>query len=431
MKELLEFISFQDANIRFVVFGLILLSTASASVGTFAMLRKRSLIGDAVAHAVLPGICLAFMFTGEKNPLVLLIGSFISGSLSVYCIDLISRNTKIKADTAVAMVLSVFFGLGIVLLTHIQHSDYANQAGLDKFLFGKAASMTQEDVYVFGGVALLVLIILLLFLKEFKLLSFDSKYAKTIGYSTKWLEMLLSSLTVLAVITGIQAVGVVLMAAMLITPAVGAKFWSNNLNKLIIIAVFFAIFSALTGSFISYSETSMPTGPWIVVIISGFAMVSFLVAPQKGLLSIYVKQIQHKRKIAEENLLKRFYQLGEKEQDFYHARSLKELQNQSNYLDLKLSLSLLLKHRFIEKTGKAYQLSKAGYAKGQRITRAHRLWESYLSEHLNIPADHVHDNAETVEHIITPDLEIEIRNSLSNPDLDPHQSQIPKKDGTI
>ena len=108
--------------------------------------------GDAVAHAVLPGICLAFMFTGEKNPLVLLIGSFISGSLSVYCIDLISRNTKIKADTAVAMVLSVFFGLGIVLLTHIQHSDYAKQAGLEKFLFGKAASMTQQYVYVFGGV---------------------------------------------------------------------------------------------------------------------------------------------------------------------------------------------------------------------------------------------------------------------------------------
>ena len=428
MKEFWQFISLTDANVRNVVLGVMLLSATSAVVGCFAFLRKRSLVGDAVAHAVLPGICLAFMITLTKNPLVLLLGASLSGLASIYSIDLITKNSKLKADAAVAIVLSVFFGLGLVLLSHIQHSGNASQSGLDKFLFGKAASLTLDDIYSFASVAIIMLVVVLLFYKEFKILCFDSKYAHTLGLPVSVLEMLLSLLTVLAVVIGIQAVGVVLMAAMLITPAVVGRSFTNNLTSMIFIAAFSAIISSLAGTYVSFIESSMPTGPWIVFFMSMIAFLAFMFAPKKGILSKYIKQLQNKAKIREENLLKIFYNLGEKEGNFTQSRTVNELSMAKNYnfTNIYSLLFSLRRHGYIEKNGNAYTLTKAGYQKGKRVTKAHRLWESYLSEHLLIPADHVHHNADAVEHLISPELEQEIRNSLTNPNLDPHQTKIPK-----
>ena len=251
METLIEFFSFQDASIIAVVVGSILVTSSSAVVGTFTFLKKKALLGDAVAHAVLPGICLAFIVSGTKNPLILIVGAFITGWLSLVLIDFITAKTKLKEDTAIALVLSVFFGVGILMLTKIQHSGNAAQSGLDSFLFGNAAALIGADLLVFATVSAILLLVIGLLFKEMKILAFDPEYAKVIGLPVRSLELVLTSLTVLAVVTGIQAVGVVLMAAMLITPAAAARFWTQDTFKMVVIAGFLGAFSGLAGAFVS------------------------------------------------------------------------------------------------------------------------------------------------------------------------------------
>ena len=304
METLIEFFSFESYNVWIVTLGTVLLGCGSAIVGCFTFLRKRALVGDVVAHSILPGVCLGFMVLHAENsattaignffsehlpfiaensfPLLLMGGAVLAGWLSLVTVDFISRNSKLKPDTAIGLVLSVFFGVGILLLTHIQHTNNAAQAGLDKFLFGKAASMTQQDVFIFSGIATFLIIVVFAFYKEFKLVSFNPDFAKVAGLPVKFLEFLLSTITILAVATGIQAVGVVLMAALLITPAAAARFWTTRLHVMIILATIFGAVSGLFGSFISYTAPAMPTGPWIVMCLSFFAIASAFLAPKKG-----------------------------------------------------------------------------------------------------------------------------------------------------
>ena len=282
MDQLIEFLSFSDASIRSVVLGSVLIAVSSAIVGSFTFLRKKALVGDAVAHSVLPGVCLAFLFSGVKSPLILIVGAFITGWLSLVLIDLIVARSKIKEDTAIGLILSVFFGLGILLLTAIQHSGNAAQSGLDHFLFGNAAALVGKDLWTFSGLAVVLIFSVVLFFKEFTLLAFDQHFARSIGFPVRVLELVLTTLTVLAVVTGIQAIGVVLMAAMLITPAAAAKFWTDKLKVMILLAAGIAGFSGLVGAFISYIAPSMPTGPWIVMVLSLIAIFSFFLRAKKG-----------------------------------------------------------------------------------------------------------------------------------------------------
>src|SRR5690554_5278837 len=158
MEETLRFLSFSEPNVRFVVLGSIILGATAAIVGSFAFLRKRALIGDAISHSILPGVALAFMLSNVKNPLYLIIGALISGWISLLLIDAIARTTKLKSDAAIAIILSVFFGFGIVLLTHIQQSGSASQSGLDHFLFGNAASLMPQDILIFSSIGIFLIL---------------------------------------------------------------------------------------------------------------------------------------------------------------------------------------------------------------------------------------------------------------------------------
>jgi manganese/zinc/iron transport system permease protein len=380
-----------------------------------------------VAHAVLPGVCLAFILSGTKNPFILLIGAFVTGWLSLVAIDFITSRSRIKEDSAIALVLSVFFGIGILLLTSIQHSGNAAQSGLDKFLFGKAASLVGEDLITFSVVAVLLLVAVIVFYKELTLLCFDEAYARTIGFPVRALELLLTTLTVFAVVVGIQAVGVVLMAAMLITPAAAARFWTENLKVMLVLAALIGAFSGIAGAFVSYTAPAMPTGPWIVLIVSMIAIFSFALAPGRGWVARIVRQRRNKTRILEENLLKLLYQLGELRQDYGSSRSLDELLERRS-IPKKQALSGLQKLKrqgYLKREDKRWLLTTEGEKRGRRVVRLHRLWELYLTQYLNLASDHVHEDAETIEHIITPELEQRLIEELNYPDLDPHQTRIP------
>lgn len=430
MNSIFEFLSLSDPNVRYVVLGSILLTASSALVGCFTFLRKRALVGDVIAHSVLPGICVAFILWQEKNPFILMIGAFSSGLLSIYLMEKITQNSRIKEDTALGLILSVFFGIGILLLTYIQHSGNAYQSGLDSFLFGKATSLSRSDVYTFGSLAILICLTIFLFFKEFTFISFDENFAYSLGLPVLLLRGILTSLTVFAVVLGIQAVGVVLMAAMLITPAAAARFWTNKIRVMLLLAAVFGAFSGLTGAYISYLKTNMPTGPWIVLVISTIAVTSFIAAPKKGLAYQYYQSYKNKKKILEENILKTFFHLGEKENVFDKPYSIREIleRRQISVNELQKGLNSLIKEGYIIKESSGYILTKEGKTVGQRITRTHRLWELYLTNYLNIAPDHVHEDAETIEHILTPELEKKLEDLLQKPEQDPHSSNIPYKE---
>jgi len=427
METFKEFFSFSDPSIVSVVVGAILLTASSAVVGTFTFLKKKALVGDAVAHSVLPGICLAFILSGTKNPIWMILGAFLTGWISLVIIDHITTKSKIKEDTAIALILSVFFGIGILMLTNIQHLGNPAQTGLDSFLFGKAAALVGKDLIVFGIVAVILIITVALFFKELKLIAFDSNYAKALGLPVKALDLLLTSLTVLAVVTGIQAVGVVLMAAMLITPAAAARFWTNDVFKMTLIAAILGGISGLSGAYVSYVAPAMPTGPWIVIIISVIAIVSFFIAPKRGIFARSIQQRKLQRLIMDENLLKELYHLGEKDEDPYKGRTVDEIIEERFFPKKKLKIALMRLKRqgFLEKKQGYWSYTEAGKIKGQRVVKLHRLWELYLSKYMKIAPDHVHEDAETVEHIITPELEARLEKMLEYPEFDPHEEKIP------
>lgn len=291
---------FLDPNTQWILFGCMLLGLSSGVIGSFAYLRKQSLMGDALSHAALPGVCIAFMLTGSKSILLFLLGAAIAGIIATFGIGYITRNTRIKQDSALAITLTVFFGFGIVLLTQIQHSGNGNQSGLDKFLFGQAASMIHTDVVIMAIISVLLVGACALLFKEFKLLSFDPGFARGMGYPVTFLEQLIMFLIVVAVVVGIQAVGVVLMAALLITPAVSARYWTERLGVMVTLSGLFGALSGLVGTFISASGNNLPTGPLSVLSATLLFVISVIFAPRRGILSKWLLRHSVRSKVRRE-----------------------------------------------------------------------------------------------------------------------------------
>jgi manganese/zinc/iron transport system permease protein len=289
-----------DYTVRTISMGTAIMGIVCGILGSFAVLRKQSLLGDAVSHASLPGIAIAFIITGSKEPLVLFAGAIISGLIGTLWIMGITSKTHLKSDTALGIVLSVFFGFGMLLLTIIQKQPNANQAGLDKFLFGQAATLMVRDVYLLGIAGSIALILVVIFQKEFKILSFDPQYAKTLGFNITLLDILLTSLIVTAIVLGLQTVGVVLMSAMLLAPAAAARQWTNKLEIMIILAAIFGAVSGVAGTAVSASMAKISTGPVIVLIAFMLVMISFLFAPNRGLLFRVFRQWKNRKDLKNE-----------------------------------------------------------------------------------------------------------------------------------
>ena len=338
MVDLLNDLLF-DYTIRNVALGAAVLGVVGGVLGSFAILRRQGLFGDALAHATLPGVCVAFILSGAKSPAVLLSGAALSAGLGALLILTIVNRTRIKQDTALGIVLSVFFGAGtvlllgaalsaglgalfilavvggtrvkqdaalgivlsvffgagIVLLTLIAGSGDAGQSGLDRFIFGQAATIVRDDVVTMGILAALALLVVALLFKEFKLLSFDPAFAASLGFPVGRLNVLLTLLIVVAVIVGIQAVGVVLMAAMLIIPAAAARQWTDGLGVMVLISGLFGAFSGVSGALISATGANLPTGPLIVLSATALLVLSLFLGRSQGFLWGWIGSRRNRR----------------------------------------------------------------------------------------------------------------------------------------
>jgi manganese/zinc/iron transport system permease protein len=411
-------------NLGIVLLGSALLCAMSAFVGTFAVLRKRGLLGDVIAHSVLPGIALAFLLTVEKNPFYLFVGASITGWISTITVDMITKYSKIKSDAAIALTLSFFFGAGVVLLTYIQHLGLPEQSGLETFLFGQAAAIGKQQVVFFSMVGGIILSVGLLFKRSFMLFSFDEEYAEAIGWPVRLIRWTLSVLTVAAVALGVQAVGVVLMAALLITPAAGARFFTASLNKMLALSVLFGVVSGVFGAIFSAMRSGLSTGPVVVIFLTFFTVLSILFGPNKGLLKKWQIRRRNQLKIHRDHVLKSFYyyqqEHGEGAIDKKHLIQSGGLRS----TELDKGINELRKEGLISGS-KHLRLTDEGQHASKEIIRKHRLWELFLSTHFKLDSDHVHQDAEGIEHLITPEIEARLMEELNQPDKDPHDKEIP------
>jgi manganese/zinc/iron transport system permease protein len=276
-QEFLAFFSFADPNVRWVALGALLIGLTTGCIGVFAYLQKRSLVGDTIAHAMLPGVAIAFLISGSKHSLALSVGAIVSGALAWWIVGYLTTHTKLKADTVLAMVLSVFYGLGVMLLSYIQQKPEAQASGLDRFLFGKIASTTADELLPLCLLLGAVLLLVVISYRQVQLILFDAEYAKAHGLAVRFWEGIIAIFTITVVSIGIQAVGVVLLVALLITPALIARYWTNSFGVMLVLASLVGAFSGVLGAFISYTAPRMPTGPWIVMVLSFLAFLSAII----------------------------------------------------------------------------------------------------------------------------------------------------------
>lgn len=288
--QLLESYTFQTIAMGAMILGLI-----SGVIGSFAVLRQQGLLGDGISHSTLPGIVFVFLLMQVKHNSMLLLGAALSGLLANLLIQGIIKTTRIKFDAALAIVFSVFFGLGMVGLTYVQKMPNSSQAGLDSFIFGQAATMLREDLDFMLVCAGLTLAFSAMLWKEFKLFIFDAQYTETLGFSSKKINIVLSIMLVLGITVGLKTVGSILMCSMLIGPAVAARQWTNKMGRMVILSSIFATISGLVGAAISALVPKMPTGPVIVVVISMLVFASVLFAPQRGLIAILLQRRHNRR----------------------------------------------------------------------------------------------------------------------------------------
>ncbi|ALJ05469.1 zinc transporter [Pseudalgibacter alginicilyticus] len=328
-------------------------------LGSFAVLRKQSLLGDAISHAALPGIAIAFLITGTKETNVLLLGALISGLIGTFWIRGIISKTHLKSDTALGLILSLFFGFGMLLLTFIQKQPNANQAGLDKYLFGQAATLVESDVWMMAIVTGICLFVLLLFWKEFKILLFDADYTKTLGFNTKVIDILITSFIVLAIVLGLQTVGVVLMSAMLLAPAAAARQWTNSLGVMVFLAAVFGAFSGVFGTAISSSQNNLSTGPVIVIIAGIFVLVSFIFSPSRGLLFKQIRFIKNRRDLELHKTLSFMFHIAQTHDNISHPHTIKILNNFQGYT--KSTLQKLVNKNYVILEGNMWSLTEEGF----------------------------------------------------------------------
>ncbi|MDT0294435.1 metal ABC transporter permease [Mesonia ostreae] len=350
---------FTNYTLRTITLGTAILGAICGMLGSFAVLRKQSLLGDAISHASLPGIALAFILTGVKDANLILIGALISGLIGTFWIKGIVRRTRLKSDTALGLILSLFFGFGMLLLTFIQKMPNANQAGLDKYLFGQAATLVEQDVWVMAIVTGVSLIVLLLFWKELKLLVFDADYTKTLGFNTKFLDILITSFIVLAIVMGLQTVGVVLMSAMLLAPAAAARQWTNNLGTMIILASIFGAFSGVFGTAISASQNNLSTGPVIVLVAASFVLISFIFSPNRGLLFRELRFRKNRNELHLKKTLTFMYRIVKNHDDITHPHAIRILNNFQGFT--KKTLTKLEKEELISLKGNKWSMTHKGY----------------------------------------------------------------------
>lgn len=436
----------QDYNTRVVILGTTLLGCAAGMIGSFTLLRKRALMGDALSHAALPGIGLAFILAtawglSNKSLPVLLVGATATGLLGVGLILLLRNLTRLKEDAAMGAVLSVFFGAGVALLGVIQQMPDGHAAGLESFIYGKTASMGARDTTLIAAAALFCIGICLLLFKEFKVLCFDEGFAGSRGLPVIGLDLALMGLVVVVCIVGLQAVGLILIIALLVIPAAAARFWTEKMSRMVLIAGGLGAVGGMVGAGVSGLFSKVPSGAMIVLVCAVLFAVSMLLGSARGVLIRWLRRIQLNRAVERQHLLRAMFEIQES--------ATRTPSGAAREQAIPISFSQLLQMRswtprLLRRTinraarsgvvsrgnGKVY-FSQQGQAEAARLTRQHRLWELYLINYADVAPSHVDREADAIEHVLEPNVITALEATLHEKSIQVPQSPHPLTPSSI
>ncbi len=425
--QIVRFFTLQDASVRFALIGSALLGLSCGLLGSFIVVRKMALMGDALSHAVLPGVAIGFLWNMTKDPLAILIGATIAGLLGTFLVSAISRTTRLKEDAALGLVLATFFAIGICLVTMIQRLPTGNKSGLDKFLFGQAAALSAEDITLMAIVTSIAVVMVVAFYKELLASSFDPGFSRSIGLPTRWIHHGLMLLLTASVVIALQAVGVVLVSAMLITPASAAYLLTDRLHRLVVMAAAFGVGAGMAGAFLSFVGPSLPTGPLMVIGASALFSAAFLFGPRHGVVARWLLRRRGAARTQRENTLKSMFHVMEATQFRTEGVTLHDLaiRRRETIDDAQRLGRDLVRHGLATLSGDALYFTPSGRKRAGEIVRNHRLWELYLTQSANIAADHVHEDAEKIEHILGESVVRDLERRLGYATFDPHGRAIP------
>ena len=432
-------------NQRVIFLGVIVLGCVSGLAGTFLLFRKRSLLSDTVSHATLPGIAIAFLI-GErlngngKQGIPLMIGAFASAWLSMQTVRLIRRNSRIKDDAALAIVLAMFYGIGVVLMSVIQQTPSGHSSGLENYLFGMVAAMVIADAWTIIGLAVICAVVVMLFFKEFSLLCFDARYAQTQGYPTAGLDVLIMTLAVLVAVVGLQTVGLLLIMALLIIPAVAARFWTNNLLRMLLIASVCGGVSAFIGAVVSSVVPRMPAGGAIILSAAFVFTVSLVFGSARGGLTLFLNRLRLQKRLREVQFLRSAFDTLEKQQqirlfvghEFDRSLARAPIDQQTivtkrdwTYSTVDRVVDRLVRKKLVKRVnGSQVQLTEEGLDRAIEVARNHRLTELYLLNYADVAPQNVHQYVEKIEEVTTPEIADDLR-SIFQGELEAHD--IPKE----
>ena len=420
----------RDPNTRVVLLGTSLLGGMSGIVGVFVLLRRRSLVGDVISHAALPGIAGGFLIaellshgTGKSLP-ILLTGAFVTGICGAICVLLIDRFSRVKSDAALAIVLSTFYGGGAVLLSVVQRTPSGAAAGLATYLNGKTASLLTSDVWMFAVSATVIIILTVMLFKELTLLCFDAEFAAACGWPVLLLDGVLMMLVAAVTIIGMQSVGMLLVVATLITPAAAARFWTNDIRTTTILAGGIGALSAAIGILLSAAFPRVAAGATIVLVAGVLFLISLLLGSRRRVLWRRWDHARQAARIARDDLLRAIYEqterrAGDRPDGTVPEVSLATLQSVRNWSlhGLQHLTRWAVNAGLASPVGESsIRLTDAGLAAGRRLVRNHRLWELYLIQYADIAAGHVDHTADLIEHIVDPEIVDELERILEQQD---------------
>lgn len=417
-----------------------LLGCACGAVGSFMLLRKRALVGDALAHATLPGIAIAFMVMvqlgGAGNWLPgILLGAAVSGAIGVGTVLAIRHTTRVKEDAALAIVLSVFFGFGIALLSLIQKQPTGHAAGLMHFIYGQVATTRMADVVLVATSTAVALLGIGVLYKEFKLLAFDAGFARAQGWPAATLDWLLMALVTLVTVVGLQSVGLILMIALLVIPPAAARYWTERLGQMLILASVIGFLSGLGGALLSATFGDLPAGAVIVLFAAACFAVSFLFGTARGLTTRWLESARLNRRVARQNLLRAMYELCERDAGASEIE-LDQLRSVRSWSSRALNALVRRGVRqgdLVARGPQRFALTREGRAHARQTVRNHRLWELFLINYADVAVGQVDRNADRVEHVLDPSMMDTLERLLAaeHPELQaPASPHVIRRDGT-
>ena len=390
-------------------------------LGCFIVLRNMALIGDALSHAILPGVVIAFVIVGYSE-IGFFAGSVLAGLLTAIGITWIQQNVNTKNDAAIGIVFTAMFAIGVIGISNISRNEGVH-LDLKDFLFGNILGVSNTDLYLTAFTTLYVLLSVAIFYRYLFATTFQEVIAQTMGISVKYIHYFLMLLLSFAVVASLQTVGVILVVAMLITPASTALLLSNRLEWVLFLAGLIGLLASVVG-LISAILLETPPGPAMAVVAFLFYMIAVFFAPTKGLLFKFFQKRKLQTRIQLEDTLKQALRLQQ-------AGNL----TPDNLLNrLGFNRSILQKHLqtlkirgLVQFDKEQLQLTNEGKESALQLVRAHRLWETFLVQRIGLTEEQIHEDAERYEHLLTEELLDEVDRSLGFPDTDPHGAPIPTK----